>query len=85
MPEFSAIPEDLKLELSKRNADLGLGSKGRKIVSRYKRKAEESLKRNKRSSFNPMNFDRFVYFSKALIATCYIWWFILAAFHLSLL
>lgn len=67
--DFDNIPADVMAQLTKtRGSDLGLGSKGRRLVARYKRSIksegpakvvkEKVLSRKKRTAFNPINFDR---------------------------
>jgi len=65
---FQGIPDYIQEELAKNNADLGMGSQGRRIVAKFKAKAdrkakdeskkEKKLSRKKRSAFNAVNLER---------------------------
>lgn len=65
VPGLSDIPADVMTQLANSGSDLGLGSKGRRLVARHKlvvekkEAAEEKvLSRKKRTAFNAINFDR---------------------------
>ena len=68
--DFTDIPAEVMSHMSSINSDLGMGSKGRAIVSRFKRKAEAEevkLKRKKRTAFNEFNLNRY---ARACICVC---------------